>query len=214
MDLELPENISFLEDFLRWGGRYPLHNVRLFKKECRYEDRDVHAHIVLDKEKVLNIKPSDGDMLHFSDRSFAEFFERFERYSDYQASYMRKINEKGIEITWSKFFTNFYYFKAVVKDFWFFIPGSSMFRFLWMYIFRFGFLDGRYGFMIALLYAFQDYISKVKFKEVYKEESRLNLKIRNYIMQKFTPFLIRDVELAQKYLKNYNKHFTLNKGIN
>jgi len=198
----------FFGKFLRWGGRYPLYNVRLFKKTCRYEDRDVHAHIILDKSKVLNIKPKYGDMLHFSDRNFNEFFERFDRYSDYQANYMRKIDEKGIDITWSKFFTNFYYFKAVVKDFWFFIPGSPMLRFMWMYVFRLGFLDGRYGFMIALLYGFQDYISKAKFREVYQAESHLSNRISNYVMRKITPSLIRDAELTENYLKSYNKCFT------
>jgi len=201
----------FFGKFLKWGGRYPLYNVRLFKKSCRYEDRDVHAHIILDKENVLNLRPKYGDILHFSDRNFNEFFERFDRYSDYQANYMRKVNEKGIEIDWFKFFSNFYYFKAVVKDFWFFIPGSSSFRFLWMYVFRLGFLDGRYGFMIALLYSFQDYISKVKFKEIYKLESHLSVRIRDYIMQKLTPVLLKDEELTENYLQSYNKCFTINK---
>jgi len=201
----------FFGKFLRWGGRYPLFNIRLFKKECRYEDRDVHAHIILNKEKVFNIHPKNGDILHFSDRNFSEFFERFDRYSDYQANYMKKINEKGIGIEWLKFFTNFYYFKAVVKDFWFFIPGSPMLRFLWMYIFRLGILDGRHGFTIALLYGLQDYISKIKFQEVYSMESRLSSRVKHYVMRKITPALFGNRELTKNYLKSYNKCFSVDK---
>jgi len=201
----------FFGKFLRWGGRFPLYNVRLFKKSCRYEDRDVHAHIILDKKKNFNIQPKNGDMLHFSDRNFVEFFERFNRYSDYQANYMRKINEKGIEIDWLKFFSNFYYFKAVIKDFWFFIPGSSMFRFLWMYIFRLGFLDGRAGFTIALFYSLQDYISKVKFNEIYGLESNLSLRFKDYFMKKVAPILFKDIELKEDYLESYNKCCVVNR---
>jgi len=200
----------FFGKFLRWGGRYPLYNVRLFKKSSRYEDRDVHAHIILDKKKVLNIEPKNGgDMLHFSDRNFDEFFERFNRYSDYQANYMRKINEKGIEIEWLRFFADYYYFKAAVKDFWFFIPGSSLFRFLWMYIFKLGFLDGKYGFMIAFFYSFQDYISKVKFKEIYKIESRFSSRISDYIMRKFVPFLINNKKMNENYTSSYDNCFNV-----
>ncbi|MFO7807075.1 MAG: glycosyltransferase family 2 protein, partial [Candidatus Moraniibacteriota bacterium] len=132
----------FFGKFLRWGGRYPLYNVRLFKRSCRYEDRDVHAHIILEKERVKNIDPQNGDILHFSDRDFEQFFERFNRYSDYQAQYMMKIARNGVRVNWISFFTNFYYFKAVIKDIWFFIPFTPFLRFLWMYVFRLGFLDG------------------------------------------------------------------------
>jgi hypothetical protein len=200
----------FFGKFLRWGGRYPLYNIRLFKKSARYEDRDVHAHIILDKDKVFNINPKKGgDMLHFSDRNFEEFFERFDRYSNYQASYMKKINKKGIEINWVKFFSNYYYFKAVVKDFWFFIPGSSFFRFAWMYFFKLGFLDGRYGFMIALFYAFQDYVSKVKFKEIYKVENRFSLRVSDYLMRKMMPVFMKNDKMSNDYSKGYNNCFNL-----
>jgi hypothetical protein len=200
----------FFGKFLRWGGRYPLYNIRLFKKSARYEDRDVHAHIILDKDKVFNINPKKGgDMLHFSDRNFEEFFERFDRYSNYQASYMKKINKKGIEINWVKFFSNYYYFKAVVKDFWFFIPGSSFFRFAWMYFFKLGFLDGRYGFMIALFYAFQDYVSKVKFKEIYKVENRFSLRVSDYLMRKMVPVFMKNDKMSNDYSKGYNNCFNL-----
>ena len=200
----------FFGKFLRWGGRYPLYNVRLFKKECRYEDRDVHAHIILDKEKVLNINPSQGDMLHFSDRNFTDFFERFDRYSDYQANYMRKIRDRGVDIDWVKFFTNFYYSKAVIKDLWFFIPGSSFLRFLLMYILRLGFLDGRHGFTIASLYAFQDYISKIKYKEMYGKEIYWGKKTGDYFVRKITSFVVKDFDLTQGYLRGYNKCFSFN----
>lgn len=200
----------FFGKFLRWGGRYPLYNVRLFKKSCRYEQRDVHEHIVLKKSQIKNIKPKNGDLLHFSDRNFSQFFQRFDRYSTHQANYMLKLMERdNIEIDWKEFFTNFYYFKAIIKDFWFFIPGTSLARFVWMYVFRLGFLDGKYGFLIALLYAFQDYISKLKFQEIYRGESWFKNRVRDYIMQRLTPSLLGNDQLEVDYWRGYRKVFSI-----
>ncbi len=169
----------FLGKFLRWGGRYPLYNIRLFRRSCRYEDRNVHAHIILKKNKMKNIK---GDILHYSDRSLDQFFEKFNRYSTWQANYMLRIYERGMtRINWIAFFTNPFYTKAVIKDIWTFIPFVSFFRFVYMYILRFGFLDGRYGFMIAFFYAFQDYVAKTKYLEMRNKSPKLRLTFQKYI---------------------------------
>ncbi len=198
----------FFGKFLRWGGRYPLYNIRLFKQKCRYEKRDVHEHIVLKKKQIKNIKPKFGDMLHFGDRNFSQFFQRFESYSTHQADYMlRIIKRKKTEINWIEFFTNFYYFKSIVKDYWFFIPGTSISRFIWMYIIRFGFLDGRYGFIIALFYGFQDYVAKLKFKERYKGKSLIRAKFIDCFMEKITPALLKNSRLEKDYIRGYQKVF-------
>jgi len=169
----------FLGKFLRWGGRYPLYNIRLFRRTCRYEDRNVHAHIILTKEKMKKIK---GDILHYSDRSLEQFFEKFNRYSTWHANYMLKVYKQGmIKIKWTSFVTNPFYAKAIVKDLWTFIPLTPFIRFAYMYVLRFGFLDGQYGFMIAFFYAFQDYVAKTKYLEMRKKEPKLRLTFQKYI---------------------------------
>jgi glycosyltransferase involved in cell wall biosynthesis len=171
----------FLGKFLRWGGRYPLYNVRLFRKSCRYEDRDVHAHILLPKERMKNI---EGDILHYSDRSLTQFFEKFNRYTTWQANYMLKVHENGImKIQWKELFINPIYAKAFIKDIWQFLPFTPCIRFAYMYFVRFGFLDGRYGFLIALLYAFQDYVSKTKYLEMKRKNPEIRLTLQKFIMK-------------------------------
>jgi glycosyltransferase involved in cell wall biosynthesis len=168
----------FFGKFLRWGGRYPLYNIRLFKKSCRYEDRDVHAHIILDKKKM---KKTKGDILHFSDRTISQFLEKVNRYSAYQADYMAKVSDRGIDIDWINFLTNGLYFKSIIKDLWNFIPGSPMFRFIYMYILRLGFLDGKSGLVIALAYSLQDYIAKTKYFENYRKDTRLRIRFQRLL---------------------------------
>ena len=193
----------FFGKFLRWGGRYPLYNVRIFRKSCRYEDRDVHAHIILDKSRVKNIEPKiGGDILHFSDRTFGQFFERFNRYSTYQANYIKKVGEQGVEINWFKFFTNFYYFKAIMKDVWFFLPFAPLLRFSWMYFVRLGFLDGKEGFIIALFYGFQDYVSKTKYKLKNNQKVRLRIKTQSYLMGDVVPAFLRENKLREEFFRD------------
>ncbi len=168
----------FLGKWLRWGGRYPLYNIRLFRRICRYEDRDVHAHIILPKNRVKNL---EHDILHFSDPTLDHFFEKFNRYTTYQANYMKKFTERKRKIEWQKFFTHYIYVKSIVKDYWYFVPMTPFLRFLYMYIFRLGFLDGQYGFLIATLYSFQDYVSKTKYLELRGRKPRFRFVVQKIV---------------------------------
>lgn len=199
----------FFGKFLRHGGRYPLYNVRLFRKTCRYEDRDVHAHIILDKSRMKNIDCKDGDILHFSDRSFSQFFERFDRYSTYQANYLKKIRERGISIDWIKFFTNFLYFKAIVKDLWFFLPLAAFRRFVYMYIFRLGLLDGRHGLLIAVLYGLQDYVSKTKYYKIRDKKVAMRNIMQHQMIKRLSPLLVMKNQ-EKIFVKSYQKKYALN----
>ena len=175
----------FLGKWLKWGGRYPLCNIRLFRKSCRYEDRDVHAHIVLPKDRVKILK---NDILHYSDPSLDHFFNKFNRYTTYQANYMIKfVGKEDKEIEWRKFFTHFIYAKSVIKDYWYFLPFTPFLRFTYMYFIRFGFMDGRYGFLIAVLYAFQDYVSKTKYLELKGKSPDLRFMTQKFIIQNILP---------------------------
>ncbi len=176
----------FLGKFLRWGGRYPLYNIRLFRRSCRYEDRNVHAHIILDK---AHMKKLSGDILHYSDRSLEQFFEKFNRYSTWQANYMLRVYENGMtKIAWGEFFVNPFYAKAVIKDLWTFIPFTPLIRFIYMFFVRLGLLDGRHGFMIAFFYAFQDYVAKTKYLEMRKKSPKVRLTFQKYVVKSCASF--------------------------
>lgn len=180
----------FLGKFLRWGGRYPLYNIRLFRKTCRYEDRDVHAHIVLHKDRVKLLK---GDIIHYSDPTLDHFFRKFNRYTTYQANYMMKfLHSENKKIEWNKFFNHYIYAKSIIKDYWYFLPFVPFLRFFYMYIVRFGFLDGKMGFLIAVLYSFQDYVSKTKYLE---------------LRGRYPGFRILAQKLIINFLPKGNKHY-------
>ncbi len=174
----------FLGKWLRWGGRYPLYNIRLFRKTCRYEDRDVHAHIILPKDKVKKLK---HDMIHYSDPTLNHFFSKFNRYTAYQANYMMKWKRGEKKIEWKKLFTHYIYGKSLVKDIWYFLPLAPISRFVYMYFLRLGFLDGYYGFLIAMLYSFQDYVSKTKYLELKGRRPGFRFMAQKLFIKKIVP---------------------------
>jgi hypothetical protein len=63
--------------------------------------------------------------------------------------------------------------------------------------------------MIALFYAFQDYVSKVKFKEIYKVENRFSLRVSDYLMRKMMPVFMKNDKMSNDYSKGYNNCFNL-----
>jgi glycosyltransferase involved in cell wall biosynthesis len=180
----IPRRHYFLGKWLRWGGRYPLYNIRLFRKSCRYEDRDVHAHIILPKDRVQKLK---GDILHYSDPTLMHFFSKFNRYTTYQANYMTKFAHSDKKIEWRKLFTHYIYAKSLIKDIWYFLPFAPISRFVYMYFIRLGFLDGRYGFLIAMLYSFQDYVSKTKYLEMRGRKPGFRFMAQKLFIKKIVP---------------------------
>jgi glycosyltransferase involved in cell wall biosynthesis len=174
----------FLTHWLKWGGRYPLYNIRLFRKSCRYEDRDVHAHIILPKDRVKILK---GDLLHYSNPTLDHYFSKFNRYTTYQANYMVKVAAGHREIEWRKFFTHFVYAKSIAKDYWYFLPFVPFLRFFYMYILRAGFMDGRHGFLLAVLYAFQDYVSKTKYLELTGRNPQVRFMAQKFMINNVIP---------------------------
>jgi len=186
---EIARRHYFLGKWLKFGGRYPLFNVRLFKKTCRYEDRNVHAHILLPKNEMRKLK---DDIIHESDRNLEQILEKLNRYSTYQAQYMIKVANRGIKVDWKEFFTNYLAFKATVKDVWFFIPFTPLWRFLYMYCAQLGFLDGREGLLIAVLYGFEDFVSKNKYIQARKKKQAWKF-----------GFLLRVRMITEKHLRRY-----------
>jgi hypothetical protein len=57
-----------------------------------------------------------------------------------------------------------------------YLPGRSLFKFVWMYFFKLGFLDGRMGFRYCLLHTFYDYQISLKLEELQDPHSPMSRK--------------------------------------
>ena len=120
----------FLGKEIRHSGWNTDKVIRLFRREHRYEDRSVHAKVVVPSGRVGVLQ---ARLVHYSIDSLDQFFEKRFRYADWASRDLHAAGHKG---------TGFSTFK------------HSVACFIIMYFIRLGFLDGRHGFMLAVLYSF------------------------------------------------------------
>ena len=173
----------FAGKWMRHGGWYPGWQLRLFRRgTVRYESRLVHAHAVLDG----NAGYLSNDLLHHDFKGMERYFDRHNAYSSMEAveAYRALRNpEKLLRPD-----PSFRFFERAgapppleIAGIPTILPFRSLFKFLWLYIFRVGFLDGRIGFRFCLLHTFYEYQVSLKLEELDDPDSPLRRKYRDYI---------------------------------
>jgi len=152
----------FLGKWIKHCGWYPSWNLRLFKKgKARYEERSVNEHMI-SYGKTGYLK---NDMLHENLRPLADWLEKHNKYSTLEAEEF--LNRKETGLLQSFFSKDQVSRKRAVKEKIFYkLPFKPFFLFLYLYIFRLGFLDGRVGFVFCCLRAIQQFNIDVKIKEL------------------------------------------------
>ena len=122
-------NFYYKETRIRYGGWQTDKVIRLFKKEaCTYDGKLVHEKII-HKGEIGFLKHKID---HFSFRDIDQYSRKLDFYADLQA---REILTAKKKTPWMHRFIK---------------PG---FRFLVLYVIRFGFLDGKKGFRLAKIHA-------------------------------------------------------------
>lgn len=155
----------FLQKRIRHCGYYPSWNLRFFRKgKARYEERDVHEHMVVDG-KVGYLK---HDMEHNDRRGMEYYIAKHNHYSTLEARELFKI-EQGMTHGTMKFS----FFGGPIErrrwikhKLWPKLPLKWYFRFLYMYVLRLGILDGVTGFHFCLFLASYEHQITLKLKEL------------------------------------------------
>lgn len=120
---------NYCGQWIKHAGWYPDKKIRLFnKKECSWTG-EIHETLTRVTSKKTLLK---GDLLHYSYYKKEEFVDRIAKYSKLQAE---EAFKKGKKISLFK-----KYLSAIVK-------------FIEIYIYKLGILDGRAGFEIATINA-------------------------------------------------------------
>lgn len=152
----------FLGKPIRHCGYYPSFNLRFFKRgRARYEEREVHEHMLVDGP-TGQLKHY---MLHQDRRGLEHLIAKHNRYSTLEARELlreRTIGghsdvplERGIAVRrWLK--------RNVLP----LLPFSGVFRFVYMYFFRLGVLDGLTGLRFCILLAIYDLLISLKLAEL------------------------------------------------
>lgn len=154
----------FLGQPIRHCGYFPSWNMRFIKPDRgRYEDREVHEHVIID-DPVGYIKEP---MLHNDRRGLEHYMAKHNRYSTLEArSIWRElssgrdtveavnVDKKTRQRRWLK--------RRVLPK----LPMPELWRFLYMYFIQLGVLDGRIGFEFCRFISAYDYLLALKLRAI------------------------------------------------
>ena len=120
----------YMHRWIKRSGYYPDPKLRLVKRELAvFELRAVHE----DMKKPARIGRLDGDLIHYAYPTLESFIEHANKYSSLGAQMVVAERKVG-----------FSFINIVLRP---------MVRFLYSYIFRLGFLDGREGLLVLMTHA-------------------------------------------------------------
>lgn len=152
----------FMGKRIRHCGFFPSWNMRFFKRgKGMYEDRVVHEHIIID-EPVGYIKEP---MLHHDRRGLELYFAKHNRYSTleararFQARMVDSHREKAQLAPDTRRHRRLKYLAQR-------LPLPGLWRFLYMFLIRLGFLDGRIGFKFCWFIAVYESMVAMKLQEL------------------------------------------------
>ena len=170
----------FCGRWIRHGGVYPDYNLRLLRRGFgRYEDRLVHEHVVLDGAAGY----FRNHLIHDDDKGFERYLERHNHYTSLEAVEIVRLR-KGLRHgklagdlslpgparrRWLKSFAQRW------------LPLRPLCLFLYMYVVKAGFLDGRTGLRYCLLKMFFEYQIEIKVGELRDRGSPLYRRYRAFL---------------------------------
>ena len=168
--------LIFMGRWVRHAGLYPSWALRLFKHQrARYEqvrmegkqrrDSKTHEHLLLDGD----VGYLRNDLLHRDLRELYRYIERHNQYSDWDAEVYLRYRQEPLRL--DPKLHGSVRVKRFLKRLWVHLPLRPFLRFVVMYFFRLGFLDGAAGLHYCLLRAVHEYHISVKLKElVHRDE--------------------------------------------
>lgn len=143
----IPRKNYYFDKFLRFGGKYPDYQLRLFMNGSgRFQCKSVHERISISGI----IKKLKSPILHYPYINVADMMNK----SDFYTS--RKAEKMFIERRSPRF-----------------ILLRPAFKFIKNYILKRGFLDGYTGWVTCLMDAHNEFITMLKLKEMYNEKKFL-----------------------------------------
>ncbi|WFB36566.1 glycosyltransferase family 2 protein [Kiritimatiellota bacterium B12222] len=157
----------FMGRWLKRSSGYPTWFGRLFRKGQVRVEREINEEYYTDGE----VGVLQGHLLHYPfNKGMSYWIERHNRYSSMEA--VRLSSEMKEPVPWA-------YFKSkdpmlrrkAFKQFAYRMPFRPLLTFMYLYVLRLGFLDGKAGFHFCCMRSFYEYMINLKRSEVQLERS-------------------------------------------
>jgi len=143
-----PRKNYFLGRWMRYGGWYPDHVLRLFRKKLgQYRGIDPHDKVVVEGK----ISTVPAPLVHYTYASLSQYVARQNTYSTAAAEAMAQKGRKIFPL---------------------FIPLKTFWKFIETYVVKMGFLDGFHGFVAAVGASFTSFWKYAKLWELTRKNRR------------------------------------------
>ncbi len=161
---------QFMGKWIKRSSLYPTWVVRLFRPDKVRFEREINLHYVLDG-------PQGKLQAHFDHYSFNNgmnaWFEKHNRYSWSEARETIKSLTMG-RMPWGLLFSGVpSERRRALKELSFRMPARPLARFVYMYFFKLGILDGGAGLTYCILLSIYEYMIVLKVRELRRREKGL-----------------------------------------
>lgn len=161
----VPSKMIFQGKWLRYAGMYPSYQVRL-TKVGRFAFRQM-GHGQKEDIERSRIGTLKEPYLHYSfSKGIEEWFDRHNRYSSMEAEETLKVLKNGKIHLKGLFSGDRPLRRQALKHLSFRLPLRPLWRFVYMYFLRLGFLDGRAGLLYSRLLSTYEFMIAVKVREL------------------------------------------------
>lgn len=168
-----------------WGKpmrcMYPDYNLRLLRRgKGRYEDRIVHEHMVIEGPAGY----LRNHLVHRDAKGIERYIDRHNVYSSFEAVEAWRLlhGHDGDAIGNGNPFRRGPEGRRALKRFAYrYVPVRPLVHFLWLYIGKRGFLDGRLGWRYCVLRMLYEYQVSLKLEELRDPTSPMATKYRTYL---------------------------------
>lgn len=165
----VPSKLMFMDKWLRWSGMYPVYQMRLMKLG---EIRFIQAgHGQREADAKRGVGKLHEPYLHYNfSKGLDDWREKHDRYSSKEAEESLQERQKG-QIGWHDLWGNDPVARRrALKRLSMRLPCRPTLRFLYMYVFRLGFLDGRPGLLYCRLLATYEKMIVTKLKDLQRRQ--------------------------------------------
>jgi glycosyltransferase involved in cell wall biosynthesis len=156
--------VVFMGRQVRHGGLYPSWNLRFFRRGmCHYEDRSVHEHMICAGPTAF----ANELMVHIRRESISEYIAKHVRYADMESDeWVKQDRKEGGGAEPKRLFKDRLALRQTLRrKVWPRLPFKATVRFIYMYFFRLGILDGRAGWHLAQLMACYEFMTQLLYTD-------------------------------------------------
>ena len=136
---------NYCGQWIKYAGWYPDTKLRLFNRTEMCWQGLIHEELRRIDNFASKSKLLKGDCLHYSYYSIAEHSAQTEKFSTLSA---QRLYQEGAKVNWIKIYV------------------SPVIKFIQMYVFKLGFLEGKSGFTICWISAKASYLKYYKLKQL------------------------------------------------